>query len=261
MNFKRIAIGVVTFGAGVGLGYFACKKKYLDDLADVKQFYYNKIEEMGVQPSDFEPECDVEDDEDDDEEATDDDEEYHSKVLKYSTAVRQEHRGKGRPIINYNKPPLMDMKDWGDLEEEPEDPQAGEVDLAYEAEIEARAEEWAARKCENRANGRPYVIDYDEYNDGPEEYERQFLYYYSVDRVLCEDDDSEVEEEEELVGLDYEDTLDMQTTVWVRNDTLSVLYEIHRVDASYKDTVVNARETPREREFRILGRRKQALDD
>ena len=53
----------------------------------------------------------------------------------------------------------------------------------------------------------------------------------------------------------------MQTTAWVRNDTLMILYEIHRVDDSYARTVANAIETPKEREFRILGRRKQALDD
>ena len=37
------------------------------------------------------------------------------------------------------------------------------------------------------------------------------IIHYAEDRVLCEDDDSIVDEEEELVGLDYEDVLSMQT--------------------------------------------------
>lgn len=274
MNTKRILGNIVIFGIGVGTGYLICKKtlteQYKIDLSDVKQFYYGKLDEMGVMDEDFEPEDlnDEEGDEDEQENIEDEDDEmdeqeikdYYERVMKYSNTIRQGDEGKGRPLINYNKPPL-DISEWGDIEEDPEDEDEDEMDLAYEAELEARAEEFAQRKYENRSNGRPYVIDYNEWKDGPEEYERQFLYYYSADRVLCEDDDSEVEDEEELIGFDYEDVLDMQTSVYVRNDSILTLYEIHRIDASYKDTVANALETPREREYRLLSRRKQALDE
>lgn len=267
MNIKKTLTGLVIFGSGVGVGYFICKKRvvsqYKEDLAEVKQFYYNKIEEMGVMPDDFEPD-DIDEDYEEDEDDEDEEQEiedYYNRVMKYSSAIRQGEEGKGRPLINYNKPPL-EIKDWGDIEEDDVDEEDGdEIDLAYEAELEARAEEFAKRKHENRKNGRPYVIEHDEYEDGPDEYERHCLYYYSSDRVLCEDNDDVVEDEEELVGFDYEDVLDMQTTVWVRNDTLMSLYEIHRIDESYKLSVEGVVETPREREYRILGRRKQTLDD
>lgn len=264
MNIKNTLIGLTIFGAGAGVGYFVCKRRlvaqYQEDVADVKQFYMNKIEELGVMDEDFDPD-DIIDDEDEEWNEHEEDEEYFNRVMKYSSGVRQEYGGKGRPIINYNKPPL-DIRDWGDLEEDEEDDDEEDpMDLAYEAELEARAEEFATRRYENKMAGRPYVINHDEFEDGPEEYERQCLYYYSVDRVLCEDDDSKVDDEEVLVGFDYEDILDMQTTAWVRNDQIMVLYEIHRVDGSYAKTVANAIETPREREYRILGRRKQALDD
>lgn len=274
MKTKSIAIGLTIFGAGAGLGYFICKKRltvqYQEDVAEVKQFYMNKIEELGVMDEDFDPENldrdDTEDEDEDDEDEVPNEEEvreYYERVMKYSSAVQQGDRG--RPIINYNKPPL-EMRDWGDIEDEGDIEENSEdeedpMDLAYEAELEARAEEYAKRRHENMTNGLPYVIDHEEYENGPDEYERQFLYYYSADRVLCEDNDSVVEDEEVLVGFDYEDTLDMQTTAWVRNDQIMVLYEIHRVDESYARTVANAIETPKEREFRILGRRKQALDD
>lgn len=262
MNIKSTIFGLTIFGVGAGVGYYVCKhqmvEQYKQDLDDVKQFYYGKIEEIGVMPMEFDPDDIIEDDEEnkDDE----DDKEYHERVTKYSSALRQDHEGKGRPIIKYNKPPLQ-VQDWGELEEDEEDPDEDEMDLMYEAELAARAEEYATRKFENRNNGLPYVIDFNEYEDGPDEYQRIVLYYYTDDRTLCEDDDTEVDDEEETVGFDYEDILDMQTTAWVRNDTLSNLYEIHRIDGSYKVEVLGAVETPREREYRILGRRKQGLDD
>ena len=107
-----------------------------------------------------------------------------------------------------------------------------------------------------------YVIDFDEHAEGPESYVRTTLYYYSTDRVLCEDDDTkiDVDDEETIVGLDYEDILDMQTTAWVRNDVLRTLYAIHRIDDAYYSAVANVAETPTERDFRIKGRRKEVMD-
>ena len=271
MRSKNIVIGVVIFSAGAGLGYFIAnkrlKKQYVEDLGEIKQFYMNKIEELGVMDSDFDP-----DDLDEDELAEEEDEEvreYYDRVMNYSSTSTgaKVDGGKGRPIIKYNKPPLV-ISDWssnpdgeGDIEEDYDDDEEDEMDLAYEAELEARAEEYAKRKNENKDKGLPYVIDYNDWEYGPEEYDRQFLYYYSEDRVLCEDDDSIVEDEEELVGFDYEDILDIQTTVWVRNDKVNTLYEIHRIDDSYASSVANIAETPKERDYRIKGRRKQALDD
>lgn len=263
MNIKSTLVGLTIFGLGGGAGYYLCKRQmteqYKQDLIDIKQFYYDKIEELGIMPMEFEPDDIIEDDSE--EEDTDEEGKriFNERVSKYSSAIRDDHEGKGRPIIKYNKPPLQ-IEDWGDLEEDEEEPDEDEMDLMYEAELEARAEEYAKRKFENKTNGLPYVIDFNEYEDGPEEYERIHLYYYTDDRVLCEDDDSEVEDEEGIVGFDYEDILDMQTTAWVRNDILMNLYEIHRIDESYQLTVLGAVETPREREFRITGRRKQVLD-
>ena len=65
---------------------------------------------------------------------------------------------------NYNKPPLeeilSELKEEGDIEYEDELP-----DEDYEAEIEARAEEFARRRYENQVSGEPYCIEYDEWED------------------------------------------------------------------------------------------------
>ena len=265
-------IGIIGFGAGGLCGYFfgknRAKKQFLDDLAELREFYMDKLENLGVMDKDFNPEEMIDQIIEDDNQAYEATKEYFDNVVNYSSAATTDQvlRGKGRPIIKYNKPPL-DISNWGHLEPEPEEPEEPEEDFEdldeveeSDEELEARAEDFAKRRHENQSNGLPYVIDFDEYQDAPEGYERQDLYYYAEDRVLCEDDDTMVEDEEGLVGLDYEDVLDYQTNVWVRNDAVMALYAIHRLDDSYSKSVANVAETSKERDLRILSRRKQGLD-
>ena len=264
MNNKSLFIGTVVFAIGMGTGYFvgvkSVKARYQEDLAEVKDFYAQKLEEMGVQPEGFDPpEPGINGAPETFEEEMS--EEYFNKISGYSSAATT--NDKGRRIVNYSKPPIEFVARDAFDQPEPDEPEPDdeEIDEDYEAELDARAEDLAQRRTENQANGNPYVINHDEYEDGPENYTRNILYYYSEDRVLCEDDDTIVEDEEVLVGFDYEDILDMQTTAWVRNDTIMNLYQIHRLDQSYAKTVANVAETPREREFRIIGRRKEGLDN
>lgn len=269
MKNKSMFINLVIFGLGLGAGYtlgnIQLRKRYQEASAEVKDFYMNKLQEMGVMEKGFTPEEMIDQIIEDDNEAYEATEEYFNKVKGYSTAIPENdggQRGKGRPIIKYNKPPLIleeygSLDDEGDIEEDYDD---DEEDAAYEAALESIADELAQRRYENQAKGLPYVISFDEYEDIPEEYEHHSLYYYTVDRVLCEDDDTMVEDEEELVGLDYEDVLEMQTTAWVRNDAILMVYEITRIDESYHESVANAVETPRERDYRIMSRRKEKLD-
>lgn len=271
---KKFFVNTLIFCAGTGFGYFIAvkklKTKYQEDLGEVKDFYMKRISEFGVMPSNFTPpdqynENDEEDEDDDDDIRSQ--KEYFDKIKEYSAEepaldpYDSRIMTKGRPIIKYNKPPLIVVESPVEVdEEETGEDLEEEMDMAYQAELDARAEEFAMRKYENKNNGLPYVINEREYEDGPDEYERHILYYYNEDRVLCEDNDDVVEEEEALVGFDYEDVLEMQTTAWVRNDTLLAMYEIHRLPYSYSKTVANAVETPREREYRIMGRRKEILD-
>ena len=259
---KIILTGAAIFLSGTGLGYMLgvakSKKQYQQESADAKDFYMNRLVEAGVMPSDFIPAHAMEIIEED--EDVSEDEEYLKQTKKYSTAI-QDVPSKGQPIIKYNKPSLVALKAEIDAEDEGDEETDYDDDDSYEPEsdeeLDARAEEFARRQHENQSNGEPYVISYDEYMDGPENYNHQYLYYYAVDRVLCEDNDTVVEDEEELVGLDYEDVLDMQTTAWVRNDAILTLYENTRIEVSYNETVMGALETPKERENRHNARRRR----
>jgi len=292
MNIKNTIYGLSLITIGAAAGYILAKKtlqtQYKEDLADVQEFYYAKLKELGVMDDDYEPEIEGEIPEEESPDTVIDHFGYSTLTgadydgdplnidiedLRNKNKNKKEdadkpdkfdrrEKGKGRPIINYNKPPLEKL--LSELEEDPSDNEEeykdeDENDIDVDATLEHEADEYIARRCECESNGSPYVITLDEYENGPEDYETQHLYYYAKDAVLCEDDDSIVDDEE-VVGLDYEYELSAHTTAWVRNDTLKTQYEIHRIDDSYQRVVANAIENPREREFRLVGRRKAAID-
>ena len=281
-GLNRVLFGTGMFGLGAFAGYFVSKKllgeQYRMDVADIQAFYKEKLDELGVMEEGYEPPEEPEDSDEDDEDDEDDEEDDGRQAPASKSHKEERHRVIVDYTKKYNKPSLEVMKQvlregasvvvpangeeyLGDIDTEENEEYTPRDDPEYEAELEKMADEYARRRSENMVKGEPYLIEPEEYHEGPEDYDRQALYYYAKDRTLCEDDDQQVENEEECVGFDYEDKLDMQTTCWVRNDKLRVLYEIHRIDESYQKAVLGVSETPREREFRLQGRRKQALDE
>lgn len=276
---KNVIVGVVLIGLGGVTGYFISRKvledEYQKDIAEIKELYQEKLAELDAMIEALDEKHGVKKQEDETEETAEE---------RDARETVETYRGqRRRSIIEYNKPSLDSFKEavkmyGGEGVSATVDPNGdehlGEIDglengeedvytsddPEYLSELEQQSDDYAQRRTENMKNDRPYLIEPEEYREGPEEYDHQVLYYYADDRTLCEDDDAKVEDEEQVVGFDYEDKLDMQTTCWVRNDQLRVLYEIHRIDDSYKNAVENVSETPREREFRVQGRRKGALD-
>ncbi len=280
---KTILIGITAFGLGGVTGYFVSRKilegQYQCDVSDMRDIYQQKLAELEdmIEAVKEGRETSIYDDRDEDPTEEPEETEEERDAREALEVYRGQRR---RSVIEYNKPTLDSFKNamkelfhegssvvvdpdgdenLGDVDDDEGDEESD--DPEYEADLERESDEFAKRQTENMRKGEPYLIEPEDYREGPQDYTHQALYYYSQDRTLCEDDDTEVEDEEDVVGFDYEDKLDMQTTCWVRNDRLRVLYEIHRIDESYRAAVQNVSETPREREFRLQGRRKQALDN
>lgn len=287
MNVKSFLIGSIAFLAGVVSGYFVCKTKleeqyreqYKEEAAELRKYYVDKKD------------SDEDKNEESDEISSEDEEEDTSEIIQTIKPASDEEtaeyvnnlinklsyaksKNEPRVLINYSKPDIDELakrlKDALNKSRVPQDPTAAleeyeddeeEPDAEYEAELEQLADEQAKLAAEHKKNKEPYLISSEEYKEHVPGYSYQSLYYYSDDRVLCEDDDAVVDDEEAVVGFDYEDVLEMQTTAWVRNDRLSAMYEIHKIPKSYNLDVLNNIETPREREFRIQGRRKEAMDN
>lgn len=203
---------------------------------------------------------------------------------------------RGKPIVNYNNPPIEEVakrvKEGQELDEDEIDILFDELDpVVQEAFIEAGVspeeaidlvhnkkidvefikekkyflEDIWLRAEEAKENNQPYLIPEAEFNGGiPEDYDQVDLFYYKVDRTLCEEDDLEVDTEmmEEVVGFDFEELIDFYPVVYVRNDNLNIAYAIHRIDESYSKSVKGVIETPHERSKRLQDRRiKAGLED
>lgn len=273
-RFKLIVSSLALLSVGFISGYFTCKKlladKYMEDLDELRDIYWKK--EQGFQDAE-DSDIASEDDEDDDDVNDEETRKYVNGPINQQLYSSE----KGQPLVNYSKPSLdkmaraikKDMTAQGVYDptagleeaEEDEDEEDPSEDLDGYDDDEMDAVSTSRTRMQMRRNDEPYLIDYDEYMDGVPGYDKQTLYYYAQDAVLCEDDDIVVDDEEGLVGLDYEETLRMQTSAWVCNDRTRTLYEIHKIQSSYRADVLGVRETPREREFRLQGRRKQALDN
>lgn len=256
LPIKNIAIGVFGFGAGALTGYMVAKKilkeQYEEDVQDIQEWYQGKLTEI------FGGEI---------EEAELVDENGEPTEMPGPPAPRTD-----RKVINYDrfhKPDLGALRDErlggedeDDSEPDEEEETAEEASAREEAEAEARSEAFIEAQRDARNKGEPYCIDADEFNEGePEGYHSQDLYYYRQDRTICEDDDTEVEDVEEILGLDFEELLDMQTQCFVRNDKLRCIYHIYRIEGSYAREVRDIVETPKERDYRHMARVKRSLDD
>lgn len=94
----------------------------------------------------------------------------------------------------------------------------------------------------------PYIISKEEFIHGPKEgYDQELLDYYTADKVLAEDNENIIDEEEQIkyvigdaykhFGQDSEDNL----CVYVRNEYLAMEYEVHKIIGSYQDIIINQR--------------------
>ena len=84
---------------------------------------------------------------------------------------------------------------------------------------------------------RPYVISPDEFGEF-EDYEQISLTYYA-DGILADEMDNEIEDVDNIVGLDSLDTFGKyeDDSVYVRNDSLKCDYEILADNSNYSDII------------------------
>ncbi len=111
----------------------------------------------------------------------------------------------------------------------------------------------------------PYIIDDQEFTNEFDHHDKISLYYYKVDDVLCDEHEEVINDIEEKVGYDALAALDMQTTVWVRNEPLCIDYEIISINKAYAELVhgigVEPNLSPREAYLRKQKKRREQGDE
>lgn len=287
---SKITFGIFSLGMlglGFGVGYLLCKKQleasYQRDLDEVKEQLQGLKRQNGEGKSEMEPEeepdsefyiSEVED-------GSISEKDQQESLEHLNTLVNQTlyaGQGKGKPIISYNKvkPELKAMaekikkqleedgiydedigmeedskEDEGDMEESSEDVEK----IGLDSQTMYEAADWAEKHSDA-----PYLIDYDDFEENEPKYEREALFFYNEDAVLCDEDDKIIDEYEDLIGYEWEKVFFRQTNAWVRNDNLKTMYEIHSVPQAYSEVVAGFIGTDREREFNRKARMKQIMD-
>lgn len=104
---------------------------------------------------------------------------------------------------------------------------------------EAKRNHGLAAKQEGESGGKaparaePYLIDEAEFSEGYLHHDKEALYYYRSDGVVCDDADEPVDDG--AIGADALDFLERNGSCWVRNERLSADYEILAVDGSHAE--------------------------
>lgn len=94
----------------------------------------------------------------------------------------------------------------------------------------------------------PYVISVEEFMDGGEEYDKLTILYFNKDDTLVDERDQVIDDVEGVVGPDALDSFgkgsDDANIVYVRNNSLSVDFEVVYDPRSYKEVVLGIRPNP-----------------
>lgn len=157
---------------------------------------------------------------------------------------------------NYN---LSPSKKTEAADEPPEDEESEEDDEDGPEGYPVKDDE-TERDLEDVDRTEPYLISDREYSEEFPEHDKISLYYYTFDDVLCNENEEPMDDLDSTVGQDAMSELaNGAMTVWVRNEPLSIDYEICAVRNSYAQAVhginLNENLSPRERYLRQQKRR------
>jgi len=231
---KYFLISVLTFCIGAGTGYLIAKKVLEEQYAQIAQIEIDSVKKVFNNRK-----TDYEDTEAEDELSR---EEYEKQKIAYNEMTKNYMRESlgMRDTVNDL---LDDTAEW-DPQEETLTDSAGYTEDQY-------VNDETERDLSDVDRSAPYLINDREYSDEFDHHDKISLYYYIYDDVLCDENEDIIEEIDETVGWDCFKVLEEQTTAWVRNEPLSIDYEICRVSNSYAQAFhginMNENLSPRER--------------
>lgn len=156
--------------------------------------------------------------------------------------VRTEGGEDGSGVVNY-----AGMYQGGSEPDKPQLQNVFEQDADPEVEM---SDAWdAAVELANRTPDVPYVVHRSEHEEGPgdpDEYEKYTLTYFEGDDVLCREDDTIIEDQDEVVGLGnlirFGHGSGDPNIVYIRNDKLRVDLEVVHSDGKYATEVAGFKE-------------------
>ena len=253
---NKTITAVAAFAIGATVGFFAAKKFFEEKYAQLAQEEIDSVKEIFGRH--HEP-CDADDNRADGigpgmESEFDDPRTNPNGVMARSSLNIQSKSEAAKQ--NYN---LSPSKKTEAADEPPEDEESEEDDEDGPEGYPVK-DDGTERDLEDVDRTEPYLISDSEYSEEFPEHDKISLYYYTFDDVLCNENEEPMDDLDSTVGQDAMSELaNGAMTVWVRNEPLSIDYEICAVRNSYAQAVhginLNENLSPRERYLRQQKRR------
>lgn len=105
---------------------------------------------------------------------------------------------------------------------------------------------WQYAKDHPHPEDEAYVITFDQFNDEHDDYDKGDLTYYEGDDTLVDSQESPIDDVEGLIGPDaldrFGDASNSKDIVYVRNDRISMDFEISRDSRSYTEHILGIHE-------------------
>lgn len=146
-------------------------------------------------------------------------------------------------VRDYSKPDLAmaaatihsQIVDEKEKTEYPRDDEDEDMDELEEEMYEKEAE---SDKLNERYNIEPYLITEEEFSNERLHYDKETLWYYLEDKVLCYDDEGLVDDSVDLIGDETLDFINEDQTIYIRNDRMGSDFEIICLRKSYQVEVL-----------------------
>lgn len=164
-----------------------------------------------------------------------DTEEVKEVIKKNEEVVNNVYKKMAR---DYTKPNLEEIAERAKkiADEEKEYPR--EDDDMDELEEEMYEKEAESDKLNERYDVDPYLITEEEFSNENLHYEKETLWYYLEDKVLCNDSEELVDDVEALIGEDTLEFINDDQTIYIRNDRQGSDFEIVCVKKAYSVEVM-----------------------
>ena len=139
-----------------------------------------------------------------------------------------------------------------DSDEEPDEDDEDEDEDDSDEEVREASDDreihnvWQYAKDHPHPEDEAYVITFDQFNDEHDDYDKGDLTYYESDDTLVDSQESPIDDVEWLIGPDaltrFGDGSNSRDIVYVRNDRVSMDFEISRDPRSYTEHVLGVHE-------------------
>lgn len=224
-------IGALSFGGGVGLGYFLAKRKLQEE---AEMYAYDIPKQLFL---DFDPS------EKNDDISTDIVEEEVTEPVRPPKVVITEEVAVSKDILKVDS--LSQLRPSMLGQDDPDEKTEKEIVNVFEEQPEIVVDvtdeiEWDwETEVGNRTESAPYVLHKDEFYADEKNYSQQSLTFYSVDEILADEEDHPVYNHALVLGpMLFGHGSGDPNVVYIRNDERRAEYEITKVDGLYSVEVL-----------------------